>query len=54
MGKVEPIHHSILTQQVGELSNVRRDPARLISPTMMDKGRMGTIIIWPAYNMVRS
>jgi hypothetical protein len=25
MGKVEPIHHSILAQQVGELSNVRRN-----------------------------
>jgi len=34
MGK-EPIHHSILTQQVGKLSNVRRNPSRLVEP---DKG----------------
>jgi len=29
MGK-EPIHHSILAQHRGQLSNVRRNPARLI------------------------
>ena len=30
MEQVEPIHHSILAQQVGELSNVGRDASRLI------------------------
>jgi hypothetical protein len=30
MGKVEPIHHSIPAQQVGQLSNVRHDPSCLI------------------------
>src|SRR5262249_56504907 len=45
-----------LTYQVRQLGDVRRNPSRLLSPTMMDKGRMGTIIIWHAYrdDMVRS
>jgi hypothetical protein len=30
MGKVEPIHHSIPAQQVGQLGDIRRDPSRLI------------------------
>ena len=30
MGEVEPIHHSIPTQQVGELRDVRRDASCLI------------------------
>jgi len=30
MGKVEPIHHSILAEQVGELSNVRGNASCLI------------------------
>jgi hypothetical protein len=29
MGK-EPIHHSIPAQQVGKLSNVRRNPSRFV------------------------
>jgi hypothetical protein len=31
MGKVEPIHDSILAHQVGELSNIRGNPSRLIA-----------------------
>ena len=30
MIEVEPIHHSILAQQVGELGDIRRDPPRFI------------------------
>jgi hypothetical protein len=50
---VEPIHHSILAQQVGELSNIRRDPSRLIfgeqlgdgsSPRISKEGHAITLI----------
>jgi hypothetical protein len=27
MGKIEPIHHSILAQQLWQFSNIRRNPS---------------------------
>jgi hypothetical protein len=43
MGKVEPIHHSIPAQQVGQLSNVRHDPSCLIL-----REQLGRLIVPPA------
>jgi len=36
---------SSLTQQLQQIRDIRRDAPGLISPTMMDEGRMGTMII---------
>jgi hypothetical protein len=47
---------SRLAQKLRQLGDIHGNPSRLISPTMMDEWRMGTIVILPAYidDMVRS
>jgi hypothetical protein len=45
MGEVEPIHHSILAQQVGKLGNIRRNPSRFISAEQLGRCWLPCILV---------